>query len=74
MPNLSETEIAELRAAFDACDANGDGYIDQAEFHKLLQQLDGDVSRAECELDLEFADTEGDGYVGFKEFMVWWTG
>lgn len=74
MPDLTDAKIAELRAPFDACDSNGDGYIDQAEFYALLQQLDGDVSRAECQLDLEFADTEGDGYIGFKEFMVWWTG
>jgi Ca2+-binding EF-hand superfamily protein len=73
MPNPTEAEVAKLRAAFDACDTNGDGYIDQQEFLRLLQQLDGDVSPAECELDLEFADTEGDGYIGFKEFMVWWT-
>lgn len=74
MPHLSEAELAQLRAAFDACDANGDGYIDQEEFLRLLRQLDGDVSRAESLLDLEFADTEGDGYIGFKEFVVWWTG
>jgi calcium-binding protein CML len=74
MPDLTDARIAELRAAFDSCDSNGDGYIDQEEFHTLLKMLDGDVSRAECQLDLEIADTEGDGYIGFKEFMVWWTG
>jgi Ca2+-binding EF-hand superfamily protein len=69
-----DKQLAELRAAFDSCDSNGDGYIDREEFHALLQKLDGDVSPAECELDLEFADTEGDGFIGFKEFMVWWNG
>jgi len=39
----------------------------------LLKQIDGDVSEAECQLDFEAADTEGDGYIGFKEFIVWWT-
>ena len=43
------------------------------EFHALLIQLDGDVSREECLLDFDVADTEGDGYIGFKEFVVWWT-
>jgi hypothetical protein len=37
-------------------------------------KLDGDVSREECLLDFAGADTEGDGYIGFKEFIVWWTG
>jgi Ca2+-binding EF-hand superfamily protein len=69
-----DKQLAKLRAAFDSCDSNGDGYIDREEFHALLRKLDGDVSAAECELDLEFADTEGDGYIGFKEFMIWWTG
>jgi hypothetical protein len=31
------------------------------------------VSYDECLLDFENADTEGDGFIGFKEFMVWWT-
>ena len=73
MSDVTDAQIAKLRAAFDSCDSNGDGYIDRLEFHELLKQLDGDVSRAECELDMEFADTEGDGYIGFKEFVVWWT-
>jgi hypothetical protein len=38
-----------------------------------LKKLDRDVSKEECLLDLEIADTEGDGYIGFKEFIVWWT-
>jgi len=72
MAELREEEIAELRKIFESCDLNGDGFIDREEFHSLLQELDGDVSREECLLDFEVADTEGDGYVGFKEFIVWW--
>lgn len=73
MATLTETDISESREAFDSCDLNGDGFIEAAEFHALLEQLDGDVSSAECQLDFEAADTEGDGYIGFKEFVVWWT-
>jgi Ca2+-binding EF-hand superfamily protein len=54
-------------------DLNGDGHIDQDEFHALLETLDGDVSRAECLLDFEAADTTGDGYIEFREFVAWWT-
>jgi Ca2+-binding EF-hand superfamily protein len=74
MANLTDRQLADLRAAFDACDPNGDGFIDPNEFHQLLQRLDGDVSGEECLLDFEAADTEGDGYIGFKEFVAWWTG
>ena len=73
MGTLNEADIAESREIFELCDLNGDGLIDQDEFHVLLEVLDGDVSRAECLLDFEMADTEGDGYIGLKEFVAWWT-
>jgi len=70
----TQIDLTESRTVFDSSDLNGDGFIDRDEFHWLLTRLDGDVSRAECLLDFEVADTEGDGYIGFKEFVVWWTG
>jgi calcium-binding protein CML len=73
MATLSQTQLSESREVFDACDVNGDGFIDSAEFHALLEALDGDVSAAECQLNFEVADTEGHGYIGFKQFVVWWT-
>jgi hypothetical protein len=73
MQKFTEADIAYLRGAFESCDPNGDGFIDREEFHALLNKLDGDVSQAEALLDFEVADTEGDGYIGFKEFIVWWT-
>lgn len=73
MEKPTDEQLVELRKAFDAVDMNGDGFIEMAEFHRLLQKLDGDVSYDECLLDFEIADTEGDGYIGFKEFVVWWT-
>lgn len=74
MDQPTDEQLAELRKAFDACDLNHDGFIDQAEFHALLLKLGEDVSQGECQLDFEIADTEGDSFIGFKEFMVWWTG
>ena len=73
MTRLTQTEIAESREIFTLCDRNGDGFIDRDEFHVLLEVLDGDVSPAECLLDFEVADTAGDGYIEFKEFVAWWT-
>jgi Ca2+-binding EF-hand superfamily protein len=73
MATLTERQISESRKVFDLCDVNGDGFIDPAEFRTLLEVLDGDVSSAECQLNFEHADTEGDGYIGFKEFVAWWT-
>lgn len=73
MATLTEIEVFEPRTVFDAYDRNGDGFIDTAEFRALLEQLDGDISTAECQLNFEAVDTEGDGYIGFKEFVAWWT-
>jgi Ca2+-binding EF-hand superfamily protein len=73
MATLIETDISASRRAFESWDLNGDGFIDTDEFHALLEELDGDVSREECLLDFEAADTQGDGYIGFEEFARWWT-
>jgi calmodulin len=73
MATLNDNVIAESRKVFELCDLNGDGLIDQDEFQLLLEALDGDVSRAECLLDFEVADTAGDGYIEFREFVAWWT-
>ena len=73
MEKPSAEQLAELREAFDFCDLNHDGFIDRAEFHALLLKLGDEVSQGECLLDFEIADTEGDGFIGFKEFVVWWT-
>lgn len=69
----TEMQLAMSRKVFEACDLNHDGYLDTGEFHVLLQALDGDVSFEECLLDFEAADTAGDGYIEFKEFVAWWT-
>ena len=73
MSALSDKELGELRKTFDSCDLNGDGFINPEEFHALLIELDGEVSTEECLLGCEVAETEGDGYIGFKEFVAWWT-
>jgi Ca2+-binding EF-hand superfamily protein len=73
MATLTEIDMAESRKIFEICDVNGDGFIEPAEFHVLLEHLDGDVTTAERQLNFAAADTEGDGYIGFKEFVAWWT-
>ena len=60
MSGPSDQELAELRKTFDCCDLNGDGFINPDEFHALLIKLDGDVSREECQLDFDVADSEGE--------------
>lgn len=71
---LTADQLADLRNAFDACDPNGDGFIDRDEFYQLLRMLDDDTSPEESELGFEAADSDGDGRIGFQEFSAWWTG
>jgi len=73
MAELTPEELQQLRRTFESFDLNHDGFIDLNEFHALLLKLERDVTQGEALLDFEEADTEGDGYVGFKEFVVWWT-
>lgn len=73
MTELTPEELERLRSTFESFDLNHDGFIDVNEFHALLLKLERDVTQGECLLDFEEADTEGDGFVGFKEFVVWWT-
>jgi Ca2+-binding EF-hand superfamily protein len=73
MKDLDTDELAELRETFDACDANGDGWIVSAEFQRLLQTLDQDLSADECLLAFEVTDADGDGSISFEEFISWWT-
>ncbi|MGH8188428.1 MAG: EF-hand domain-containing protein [Steroidobacteraceae bacterium] len=74
MKDLSTTQLAELREAFDTYDSDGDGWIVGDEFNRLLQALDYDISEDECLLAFELTDGDGDGSISFEEFMGWWTG
>ncbi|RLN23128.1 putative calcium-binding protein CML16 [Panicum miliaceum] len=59
---------AELRAAFDVYDVNGDGRITAAELGKVLAQIGEGCSAEECERMIASVDVDGDGCVGFEEF------
>jgi Ca2+-binding EF-hand superfamily protein len=74
MDESIRSRLEELKQRFDSCDPNGDGRIDVAEFHQLLIDIDGDVSREECELDFLAVDVNEDGYISFEEFSAWWLG
>jgi len=51
-------QAAELRKTFAACDPNGDGRSDPEEFY-AVKETRRDVSREECRLDFDAADTDG---------------
>lgn len=65
-----EAQEAALRDAFQKFDVNGDGHIQQEEFHKLMGSLGGFSSKEIRRLFNE-ADTDGSGGVDWREFVKW---
>ena len=59
---------AELDAAFDVYDVDGDGRITAAELGKVLARIGEGCSAEECLRMMACVDTDGDGCVGFEEF------
>ena len=74
MNAMTPEAIAELRERFDEFDSDDDGRIGFAEFCALLDGLDEDLSKEECELAFQGADGDDDGVIGFDEFATWWVG
>ena len=85
-PTTPTLRSPEVRAAYDSATApNRNAATFASEVRKpsitsvscgstvIANVDDGDVTSAECQLNFEAADMEGDGYIGFKEFVAWWT-
>ena len=58
----------ELRAAFRAFDADGNGYISHAELKAVMQSLGEGLTDAEIMEMIIEADLNGDGLIDFEEF------
>lgn len=71
---VTKDELTGLRQEFEACDADGDGWIRSPEFEALLKQLDHELTSDECLLAFDMTDADGDGLISFEEFMGWWSG
>lgn len=62
----------ELQELFRACDANGNGSLQYAEFVALLQNLGAEMGTEESRIGFREIDTDRDGHIDFREFLRWW--
>ena len=69
MAKLSEEQVTELKAAFQAMDTNGDGQVTKDELKQLLAQLGEAVDDSVIDEMIKIADVNGDGKVDFNEFV-----
>ena len=61
-------KIDELRAAFEAFDLNGDGFISPDEFVKVFKEVGIETPIVQIKAMVRVVDKDGNGLVDFKEF------
>ncbi len=62
-----------MREDFNFNDADRDGRISLAEFVRFMSTLDPEMTAEDCRIGFEIIDANGDGSIGFDEFMAWWS-
>ena len=72
MTTVTAEMEAELIRLFNRFDINSNGYIEEAEFHKILDSLGYDESNEVRSLEFAAIDDDEDGKVRFQEFSDWW--
>lgn len=64
-----ESQMAKLRATFDAIDTDGGGSLDIDEFVTAFQNVNPALTEAQCRKIFDEADLDGSGDVDFEEFV-----
>ncbi|XP_048728449.1 calmodulin-like [Ostrea edulis] len=67
---LKEEEKKEIRRIYRSIDTNGDNKLSAAEILRGAQLLGINPTREEVNSWMKETDQNGDGYMGFKEFMA----
>ncbi|KAJ0040234.1 hypothetical protein Pint_28069 [Pistacia integerrima] len=66
---VMQPNVQEMRSVFDKFDTNKDGKISRQEYKAALNLLGKGVAETEAAKSFQFVDTDGDGFIDFKEFM-----
>ncbi|KAF9686550.1 hypothetical protein SADUNF_Sadunf02G0000900 [Salix dunnii] len=72
-PNVVD-DNNDLRWVFNYFDENGDGKISPAELQSCITSAGGKLSIEEAEAAIRFSDMDGDGLLGFQDFLSLMTG
>eukprot|EP00931_Biecheleriopsis_adriatica_P085110 TRINITY_DN5933_c0_g1_i3.p1 TRINITY_DN5933_c0_g1~~TRINITY_DN5933_c0_g1_i3.p1 ORF type:complete len:578 (-),score=167.09 TRINITY_DN5933_c0_g1_i3:168-1823(-) len=67
---MSEDQIMELRAAFKALDANGDGLLTLEELRSGMVQAKFDTRKFNMDAIMEGVDADGSGLIDYTEFLA----
>ena len=64
----------EIEKAFNLFDSSGDGFISEVELRAVMERLGERLSDSEIDRMMTVADFDGDGRVGFEDFLALMTG
>ena len=67
---VKNTYLDEMKKAFKHFDSDGNGFISPLELRKALLRMKIKLSKVEFVLMLRRVDTDQDGMISFKEFVV----
>lgn len=69
-PKSFQPNVEEMKWVFDKFDTNKDGKISRQEYKSVLRALGKGVDETEMAKAFQATDTDGDGFLDFKEFMA----
>jgi hypothetical protein len=66
------TVCNQLTNRFQKYDKNNSGKLNEKEFRHLCRDLGYHLTQQELDLDMKLLDINGDGRIGYQEFIQWW--
>jgi Ca2+-binding EF-hand superfamily protein len=57
---------------FQKYDKDRSGKLERGEFQKMCMSMGYHLTKEELDLDMKLLDLNGDGKIGYSEFVAWW--